>query len=161
MKSVTSLEHQLSKLLREKGLTIGTVESATGGLISARLTSVAGSSAYFRGGLITYHNEVKMRLAGVKYETLLAYGAVSPQVAEQMAVGGRKTLGVDICLSDSGIAGPSGETDGKPVGLFYIGLATPEGVWSRKFIFKGSRNENRESAVAAALKWVVEQLGTG
>ncbi len=158
---MTSLEHQLSKLLQNKGLTIGTVESATGGLIASRLTSVAGASIFFRGSLVTYHNEVKMRLAGVKYETLLSYGAVSSQVAEQMAAGGRKALGVDICLSDSGIAGPGGETTGKPVGLFYIGLATPEGVWSRKFIFKGNRNENRESAAAAALKWAVELLGEG
>jgi nicotinamide-nucleotide amidase len=155
---VISIEQQLSKLLLDKGLTIGSVESATGGLIAATLTSVPGSSAYFKGGLVTYHNEVKMRLAGVKYETLLAYGAVSPQVAEQMAEGGRRTLGVDICLSDSGIAGPGGETNGKPVGLFYIGLATADGVWSRKFVFKGSRAENRESAVAAALKWAVEHL---
>ena len=156
---MNSLENQLSDLLQEKGLTIGTVESATGGLIAAALTSIPGSSAYFRGGLVTYHNEVKMRLAGVKYETLLAYGAVSPQVAEQMAGAGRKALNVDICLSDSGIAGPGGETAGKPVGLFYIGLASPEGVWNRKFVFKGNRTENRESAVAAALKWAIEFLG--
>jgi nicotinamide-nucleotide amidase len=155
---MTSFEIQLSKLLREKGLTIGTVESATGGLIAAKLTSIPGSSAYFKGGLITYHNEVKMRLAGVKYESLLAYGAVSPQVAEQMAAGGRKALGVDICLSDSGIAGPGGETVDKPVGLFYIGLATAENVKTRKFIFKGGRTENRESAATAALKWAVEVL---
>ena len=155
---MSSIEQQLSKLLLDKGLTIGSVESATGGLIAATLTSVPGSSAYFKGGLVTYHNEVKMRLAGVKYETLLAYGAVSPQVAEQMAEGGRRTLGVDICLSDSGIAGPGGETAGKPVGLFYIGLATADGVWSRKFVFKGSRAENRESAVAAALKWAVDHF---
>jgi nicotinamide-nucleotide amidase len=155
---LSSIEQQLSELLLDKGLTIGSVESATGGLIAATLTSVPGSSAYFKGGLVTYHNEVKMRLAGVKYETLLAYGAVSPQVAEQMAEGGRRTLGVDICLSDSGIAGPGGETAGKPVGLFYIGLATADGVWSRKFVFKGSRAENRESAVAAALKWAVDHF---
>ena len=125
---MTGLEHQLAKLLQQKGLSIGTVESATGGLIAARLTSVAGASAFYRGSLITYHNETKMRLAGVKYETLLAYGAVSSQVAEQMAAGGRRALSVDICLSDTGIAGPGGETTGKPVGLFFIGLATPEGI---------------------------------
>ena len=158
---MTSLEHKISKLLLDKRLTIGTVESATGGMIAEKLTSITGSSKYFKGGLVTYHNELKMRLAGVKYETLLAYGAVSPQVAEQMAAGGRKALGVDICLSDSGIAGPSGDSAGKPVGLFYIGLATAEGVWNRKFIFKGSRNENRESAVAAALKWAIEHLSAG
>ncbi len=154
------LEQQLLRLLDQKGLSIGTVESATGGLIAARLTSVPGASKHFKGSLVTYHNEVKMRLAGVKYETLLAYGAVSAQVAEQMAAGGRKALGVDICLSDTGIAGPGGETSDKPVGLFFIGLATPEGAWNRKFIFKGDRNACREAAVAAALKWAVEYLGS-
>lgn len=158
---MTSLETQLSKLLQDKGMTIGTVESATGGMIAEKLTSVAGASTFFKGSLIAYQNELKIRLAGVKYETLLAYGAVSPQVAEQMAAGGRKALGVDICLSDTGIAGPGGETPGKPVGLFYLGLATPEGVWNRKFIFKGDRNENRQQAVAAALKWAIELLGEG
>jgi nicotinamide-nucleotide amidase len=153
-----SPDNQLSKLLQDKGLTIGTVESATGGMIGGRLTSVSGSSKYFRGGLVTYQNELKMRLAGVKYETLLAYGAVSPQVAEQMAAGGRKALGVDICLSDTGIAGPGGETADKPVGLFYIGLATDNGVWNRKFIFKGDRAKNRESAAIAAIKWAIEQI---
>ena len=157
---MTGLEHQLLRLLEKKDLSIGTVESATGGLIAARLTSVAGASKHFKGGLITYHNEIKMRLAGVKYETLLAYGAVSSQGAEQMAAGGRKALGVDICLSDTGIAGPGGETSDKPVGLFFIGLATPDGVWNRKFIFKGDRNECREAAAAAALKWAVEYLGS-
>ncbi|APV43921.1 nicotinamide-nucleotide amidase/nicotinamide-nucleotide amidase [Dehalogenimonas formicexedens] len=158
---MTSLENQLAKLLQDHGLIIGTVESATGGMIAERLTSVSGASKYFKGGLVTYHNELKIRLCGVRYETLLAYGAVSPQVAEEMAAGGRKALGVDICLSDSGIAGPGGESAGKPVGLFYIGLATPEGVWSRKFIFKGNRGENRGQAVAAALKWAVEHLANG
>jgi nicotinamide-nucleotide amidase len=155
-----SPDNQLSKLLKDKGLTIGTVESATGGMIAERLTSVSGSSKYFKGGLVTYQNELKMRLAGVKYETLLAYGAVSPQVAEQMAAGGRKALGVDICLSDTGIAGPAGETVDKPVGLFYIGLATAVGVWNRKFIFKGDRAKNRESAATAAIKWAIEHLST-
>jgi len=153
-----SLEQSLIKLLAQKNLSIGTVESATGGLIAARLTSVSGASVHFKGGIVAYQNELKIRLAGVKYETLLSYGAVSAQVAEQMAAGGRKALGVDICLSDTGIAGPGGETTGKPVGLFYIGLATPEGVWSRKFIFKGDRAKNREAALTEALKWAVEYL---
>ncbi|MEL7562319.1 CinA family protein [Dehalogenimonas sp. 4OHTPN] len=152
-------EQKIAESLLRRGLSIGTVESATGGLIAVRLTSVPGASEFFRGGLITYHNEIKLRLASVKYETLMNYGAVSAQVAEEMAAGGRRTLGVDICLSDTGIAGPGGETSAKPLGLFYIGLATPEGTWSRKFIFKGDRDKNRESAAAAALKWAAEYLG--
>ncbi|WP_338736955.1 CinA family protein [Candidatus Dehalogenimonas loeffleri] len=146
------------KLLREKGLTIGTVESATGGLLAARIIGVPGASDYCRGGIIAYHNEVKMSLAGVKYATLLAFGAVSARVAEEMAAGGRQRLGVDICISDTGIAGPGGGNDNKPAGLFYLGLATAEGVRHRKYIFKGSRQQNRTAAVNAALEWLLEEL---
>ncbi|AKG53879.1 molybdopterin binding motif CinA [Dehalogenimonas sp. WBC-2] len=152
------IEQTLGKLLLEHKLTIGTVESATGGLTAARIISVPGASVYCMGGIIAYHNEIKMSLAGVNYATLLAYGAVSSQVAEQMATGGRKALGVDICLSDTGIAGPDGGTEDKPVGLYYIGLATPKGIWNRKFVFKGERNQTREAAVIASLEWVVEIL---
>lgn len=153
-----TIEQTLGKLLSQHKLTIGTVESATGGLMAARIISVPGASVYCMGGIVAYHNEIKMSLAGIKYATILAYGAVSPQVAEQMATGGRKTLGVDICLSDTGIAGPDGSTEDKPVGLYYIGLATPDGVWNRKFVFKGERNQTREAAVTASLEWVVEIL---
>ncbi len=155
---MAGLEELLGELLKQKGLTIGTVESATGGLIASRIIAVPGASAYCKGGIVAYHNEVKMSLAGVKYATLLAYGAVSPQVAEEMAVGGPRRVGVDICLTDTGVAGPSGSTDDKPVGLFYLGLATPQGVRNRKFVFKGSREENQKAAVKAALEWAVEVL---
>lgn len=154
----TELEVLAGKLLRAKGLTVGTVESATGGLLSARIISVPGASDYCRGGIVAYHNEVKISLAGVKYATLLAFGAVSSRVAEEMASGGRQRLGVDICLSDTGIAGPGADGTDKPTGLFYIGLATSEGARNRKYVFKGNRQQNRESAVRAALEWLVEEL---
>jgi nicotinamide-nucleotide amidase len=152
------LEREIGDLLRRRGLTLGTVESATGGLIAHRLTSVPGSSDYFKGSVVSYSNQVKVGLIGVKAATLQKHGAVSPQVAEEMAAGGRKVLGVDICLADTGIAGPGGATPGKPVGLFYLGLACEGGVSSRKHVFHGDRARNKRSAAAAALRWLREYL---
>lgn len=139
-------------------MTLGTVESATGGLISHLITNIPGSSDYFKGSVTSYANETKMSVIGVKESTLKKYGAVSSQVAEQMAAGGRKLLNVDICVADTGIAGPGGETPGKKVGLFYLGLATKDGALSRKHEFHGAREENKQSAAKAALAWVKEYL---
>ncbi len=155
---MASLERETGSLLREKGLTIGTVESATGGLISARLTSVAGSSDYYKGSVVSYSNEIKVRLVGVKEETLNKHGAVSHEVAREIAAGGRRTLNVDICLSDTGIAGPGGATPGKDVGLFYIGLSNKNGTLSKEYHFTGNRNQNRRQAADAALLWLKEYL---
>ena len=153
-----SLEQEIGDLLRQKKLTLGAVESATGGLISHRITSVPGSSDYYQGSITSYSNEVKMRVVGVKEETLAKYGAVSSQVAEEMAAGGRKALNVDICVADTGIAGPAGATPGKAVGLFYLGLSHRGGTFSRKHSFQGGRGQNRDSAAEAALAWVKEYL---
>ena len=139
-------------------MTIGTVESATGGLISHLLTNVSGSSEYYRGSIVSYSNEIKNKVVGVNAATIQRYGAVSPQVAEEMAAGGRKLLDVDICIADTGIAGPAGATPEKPVGLFYIGLADVSVTGSRKYIFSGSREQNKLSAAGAALNWVKEYL---
>jgi nicotinamide-nucleotide amidase len=155
---VASLEYEIGDLLRRKGLTLGTVESATGGLISHLITNVPGSSDYYKGSVTSYSNEVKTKVIGVKPETLKKYGAVSPQVAEEMAEGGRKLLGVDVCVADTGIAGPSGSTPGKPIGLFYIGLAHAGGVASRRHEFHGTREKNKRLAAEAALGWVKEWL---
>jgi nicotinamide-nucleotide amidase len=160
-------EREIGELLRQKGLTLGTVESATGGLVSHRITNIPGSSDYYRGGITSYSNEAKMKLVGVKAETLRKYGAVSHQVAEEMAAGGRKVLNVDICLADTGIAGPGGATKNKPVGLFYLGLACNSGTFSRKHIFPGDRQENKQHAAGALLDWLreflldTETVGTG
>jgi len=151
---------EIGELLRAKRLTLGAVESATGGLISHLITDVAGSSDYFEGSVVSYSNRIKMKLIGVKAETLQKYGAVSSQVAEEMARGGRQALGVDICIADTGIAGPGGATAGKAVGLFYIGLAHKGGVAARKHMFRGAREENKQSAALSALKWVKEYLDT-
>ena len=155
---MTSLEQEIGNLLRQKGLTLGVVESATGGLISHRITNVPGSSDYYKGSVTAYSNEVKIKVIGVKEETLDKNGAVSYQVAEEMAQGGKKVLAVDICLADTGIAGPGGATQDKPVGLFYIGLSNPSGTYTRKHIFSGNREQNKRDAAEAALGWLKEYL---
>ena len=152
------LEKEIGDLLRQKGLTLGVVESATGGLISHLITNVPGSSDYYKGSVTSYSNESKIKIIGVKEDTIKKYGAVSHQVAEEMAQGGRKTLAVDICLADTGIAGPSGATSGKPVGLFYIGLSHKAGTYSRKHLFHGDREQNKQGAAEAALGWLKEFL---
>ncbi len=153
-----SLEQEVGDLLRRKGLTLGLVESASGGLISHRITNVPGSSDYYKGSVTAYSNEVKSRVVGVREDIINQYGAVSHQVAEEMAEGGRKLLGTDICLADTGIAGPTGATQEKPVGLFYIGLSHGGGTYSRKHIFQGDREQNKQSATEAALGWLKEYL---
>jgi PncC family amidohydrolase len=153
-----SLEEEVGKLLRQKGLTLGVVESASGGLVSHRITNIAGSSDYYKGSVTSYSNEVKIKVVGVKEATINRYGVVSAEVAEEMAQGGRKILAVDICLSDTGIAGPSGATPGKPVGLFFIGLAHGAKTFTRKHNFHGNREQNKQSAAEAALGWLKEYL---
>ena len=155
---MVSLEQEVGNLLRQKGLTLGVVESATGGLISHRITNVPGSSDYYKGSVTAYSNEVKIKIVGVKEETINRYGAVSSQVAEEMAEGGRKVLAVDICLADTGIAGPGGATQGKPVGLFYLGLSHQAGTYTRKHTFQGDRGQNKQDAAEAALDWLKEYL---
>lgn len=154
----TELVQEIIDIIKSRKLTLGIVESATGGLISHLITNVPGSSDVYRGGITSYSNEIKIRIVGVKETTLKKYGAVSSQVVREMAKGGRRVLGVDICVADTGIAGPGGATPQKPVGLFYIGLAHKDGVFSRKHIFKGTREENKQLAADAALRWVRDYL---
>jgi nicotinamide-nucleotide amidase len=153
-----SLEEEIGTRLRQKGLTLGIVESATGGLLSHRITNIPGSSDYYKGSVTAYSNRVKTGVVGVKEATLNQYGAVSAEVAEEMALGGRKILSADICLADTGIAGPGGASAGKGVGLFYIGLSHGERTFSRKHNFKGDREQNKQSAAEAALVWLKEYL---
>jgi len=155
---MASLEKEVGNLLRQKGLTLGVVESATGGLISHLITNVPGSSDYYKGSVTSYSNETKIKVVGVKANTIKQYGAVSHQVAEEMAQGGRKALDVDICIADTGIAGPSGATPGKPAGLFYIGLSHQTGTYSQKHLFHGDREQNKRDAAEAALTWLKEYL---
>ena len=155
---MANLEQEIGSLLRQKGLTLGIVESATGGLISHLITNIPGSSDYYRGSVTAYSNEVKIKVIGVKEDTINKYGAVSYQVAEEMAQGGRKILATDTCLADTGIAGPSGATSGKPLGLFYIGLSHQAGTYSQKHYFQGNREQNKRRAAEAALGWLKEYL---
>jgi len=155
---MADLAREVGNLLRQKGLTLGMVESATGGLISHLLTNIPGSSDYYKGSVTAYSNEVKIKVVGVKEATINKYGAVSHQVAEEMARGGRKILAADICLADTGIAGPSGATPGKPVGLFYIGLSHQAGTYSQKHYFQGNREQNKHQAAEVALGWLKEYL---
>ena len=152
------LGREVGELLRQKGLTLGLVESATGGLISHLITTVPGSSGYYEGSVTAYSNAAKIDVVGVKEDTIRQHGAVSHQVVEEMAQGGRKILAVDICLADTGIAGPGGATQGKSVGLFYLGLSHQGGTYSQKHIFKGSREQNKRNAAEAALSWLKEYL---
>lgn len=144
--------------LKKHQLTIGTGESCTGGLLGAALTEEAGSSAFFMGGIVSYANEVKENLLGVKGDTLLSQGAVSPEVAVQMAKGVCRSLGVDLGLATTGIAGPDGGSNEKPLGLVYIALATPDGCQAEKFQFLGDRASVRRLTVQAALNMVRRYL---
>lgn len=154
----TTLEQEVGGLLHEHRLSLATAESATGGLISGRIIDVAGSSSYFQGAVVSYSNEVKRDVLGVRQETLDRYGAVSRQTAKEMAEGVRRLMKVDLALSDTGIAGPGGGTDKKPVGLFYIGLATSDGTEVQEHVFKGDRQQNREQAALAALAMLRKHL---
>ena len=131
--NVGSLEEVCLALLKEKGLTLGTAESCTGGLVAKYMTDLPGSSAVFRGGVVSYTDEVKAGVLGVSRELLDRYGAVSPQVAEAMARGAKAALGSDIAVSVTGIAGPDTDDRGTPVGLVYLGLAYGEQCHVREF----------------------------
>jgi PncC family amidohydrolase len=161
---MAKLEAEIGELVRGyqaktgKLLTIGTSESATGGRMADRLTNVPGSSDYFRGSLVAYSNEMKIGLLGVKKETLESYGAVSRETAIEMAEGGRRLLKVDICLSDTGIAGPSGATTEKPLGLFYVGLAAEDGSLADEYCFQGDREQNKREAAEAGLSTLKQHL---
>jgi len=161
---MAELEAEIAVLISEyrgrtgKSLIVGAVESATGGRIADRITNIPGSSDYFKGSVVAYSNEVKITLLGVKKATIENYGAVSEQTALEMAQGGRKLLDVDVCISDTGIAGPSGATPEKPVGLFHLGLTARDANFSQKHNFPGNRDENKQYAAEAALNMLKQYL---
>jgi len=152
-KDEDTLESVVGRLLLSKRLTLAVAESCTGGLIGDRITDVAGSSVYFKEGIVAYSNEAKVRVLGVKEETLNEFGAVSRETALEMARGVQRISGANVGLATTGIAGPTGGTAKKPVGLVYITLVWPEmGVeLCREFRFSGQRREIKESTVANAL----------
>ena len=153
-KDEETLEEKVGDLLREKSLTLATAESCTGGLIGHRLTQVSGSSDYYKEGFVVYSNQAKMDRLGVEPRLIEEFGAVSEPVAEAMAQGVCRVTGADIGVSVTGIAGPSGGSDLKPVGLTYIAVHDRSGTHCRKFIFTHDRVRNKERAAQAALNLV-------
>ena len=134
--------------------TLGTIESCTGGSIAKKIVSISGSSEFYLGSIVSYTNKLKEELVGVKKETLIANGAVSGPVVAEMAENGREKLGIDYCISVSGIAGPTGGTSEKPVGTVWIGIATPEKTHSKQFNFGLNRERNIQASVLAALNFL-------
>jgi nicotinamide-nucleotide amidase len=145
----------IGKLLRERGATLALAESCTGGYISHLITSVAGSSDYYKGSVTAYANEVKQNLLGVSSELLEKFGAVSQEVAEQMASGARKVLNTDFAVATTGIAGPGGGTEEKPVGTVLIAIASKDSVFSKKFTFI---NDKRERTIIRSAQTALQLL---
>jgi PncC family amidohydrolase len=150
------LINKVSDELKKHEVTVATAESCTGGLLAHTLTNISGSSAYFDRGVISYSNKAKQEILGVPEKVLEKYGAVSKQVAEAMAQAIRQQASVDYGLATTGIAGPTGGTKDKPVGLVYIAIATNDSVVVKRFLFSGDRLANKESTCAAALELLLE-----
>ena len=145
--------------LKKSRLALATAESCTGGLVAKKITDVSGASEVFEGGVVSYSNEVKMKLLGVSRETLAAHGAVSEETAREMALGAREKLGADVGLSTTGIAGPTGGTKEKPVGTVCFGIASKAGArtFTKRFGEDKTREEIREAASDFALSLVIEE----
>jgi len=158
MNEITSLSKRLGEVLLEKGMSVTTAESCTGGGIAAAITEVAGSSGYFNCAFVTYSNEMKSQLVGVNSAILEEHGAVSKLVVEQMALGAAKKAKANVSIAVSGIAGPRGGTEQKPVGTVWIAIAQVNTVdedkttvWSKQYLFSGDRKSIREQTVKASL----------
>ena len=158
---LSDLVERLQGCCLERGLTVATAESCTGGLVAKLITDVPGSSGYFRGGIVSYANEAKVRLLGVAEEQLAAHGAVSAQVARAMAVGARERTGADLAVAVSGVSGPGGGSPGKPVGLTYVAVADGAGVEVRRFLWVGDRSANRAASARAVLELLLERASAG
>lgn len=150
-KSLLSLSSSVGSKLTDHAYSISTAESCTGGLLSHTLTAISGSSVYFIGGVVAYSNTIKERMLGVQLETLEKYGAVSVQTAQEMAEGIRKRFQTDIGLSTTGIAGPTGATEFKPVGLVCMGISTPDQTLAFDCHFTGERLQVMHSTVVEIL----------
>jgi nicotinamide-nucleotide amidase len=148
------VEEIVLELCRARGLKLSTAESCTGGMVAQRITSVPGSSDVFVGSIVAYADDVKARELGVPAELLDRYGAVSAETAEAMAAGARTRLGTDVAVSVTGIAGPGGGTEEKPVGLVYLHAVSPDGARSADFVLPGDRNTIRRRAALTALHLV-------
>jgi PncC family amidohydrolase len=146
------LAGRLQAICAGHGWTVATAESCTGGLVADSLTDVPGSSGYVLGGIVAYDDRVKVAQLGVLAQTIAAHGAVSVQVARAMATGARERFGSTFAVSVTGIAGPDGGSEAKPVGLTYIGVAGPDGLEVRRFGWTGDRRANKRDSARAALE---------
>ena len=156
---IASLAAETVAALKNAGLTIATAESCTGGLITGALTSVSGSSDVVYGGFVTYPNEAKIAMIGVPFGMLREHGAVSEEVAIAMADGALTAAGTHVALAVTGIAGPGGGSDDKPVGLVHMAVATEDGTTHLRKVFPGNRDEVRHATVVAALTLLLQAIG--
>ncbi len=155
--ALTALAERLQGVCLGRSLTVATAESCTGGLVAHVLTEIAGSSGYYQGGVVSYSDDLKEGLLGVPRDVLVAHGAVSAQVARAMAVGARERLGVSLAVAVTGVAGPGGGSDAKPVGLTYVAAADGDGVEVRRFHWPGDRAANKWASAEAALELLLER----
>lgn len=155
----TELAAELVGRLTEKHMTVSAAESCTGGLIAASIISAAGASAVINESFVTYSNEAKEKYAGVSHKTLEEYGAVSKETVTEMTLGCAQRAGADMAIASSGIAGPGGGTEEKPVGLVYIGCCIRGKIEVQKNIFDGDRQQVRQQTVIAALKLAIDMIG--
>jgi len=153
-----SPEIEIGKILLQKKLKLALAESCTGGLIGHRITNVPGSSVYFSGGVVAYAYEAKAKILGVAWDTLNGFGAVSSETVLEMARGAKELMDADVAVSISGIAGPGGGTEAKPVGTVWVGLAANDGTWSHEFHFDGDRERNKAFSADAALQMLLDYL---
>ena len=151
-------EEEIGRELTEKGLTVAVAESCTGGLIANRITDVPGASAYFVAGFVTYSNRMKEKILAVPPGIIDEKGAVSEETARRMAEGARTVAATNVGLAVTGIAGPSGGTKEKPVGLVYMGLATEKGTWVRRCRFSGDRAAIKGQTSEEALAFILDYL---
>ena len=156
MENIDELASRVIEIFREKGLSLALAESCTGGMIAETITNVAGASDIFYGSAVTYVNGAKEHILGVARETLEKHGAVSSECAEEMACGARRVYGADVAMSVTGIAGPGGGSEAKPVGTVWFGLATKDGAETFRRRFDGDRAAVRRQTVEEVLRRLAE-----
>lgn len=153
---INALSQEIVKLFAERGIRLATAESCTGGMISAAVTAVSGSSAVIEFGLCSYSNRIKHEVLGVTDDTLALHTEYSCECAEEMAQGARRVSGADIAVSTTGVAGPTGGTESAPVGTVFIGVSAENRTESRRFLYEGNRGEVRAAAVRDALRILLD-----
>jgi len=156
--TLVALATRIGERCRALGLHVATVESCTGGLIGHLITEIPGSSGYYRGGFITYSDELKQSAVGVPHDVLSAHGAVSAQAAMAMAIGGRERTGADLAVAVTGVAGPDGGSPAKPAGLTYVAVADAAGIAVKRYLWSGDRSENKLLSATAALQLLLERI---